>query len=60
MLNDVSCVTLDNTGRSNIRKFYPAAQLVINKEGQLEIQLRKNPSKFLNIIDWDKAGTPLE
>jgi hypothetical protein len=39
---------------------YPAAQLVINKEGQLEIQLRKNPWKLLNIIDWDKAGTPLE
>ena len=39
---------------------YPAAQLVINKEGQLEIQLRKNPWKLVNIIDWDKAGTPLE
>jgi hypothetical protein len=39
---------------------YPAAQLVINKEGQLEIQLRKNPWKLANIIDWNKAGTPLE
>jgi hypothetical protein len=39
---------------------YPAAQLVINKEGQLEIQLRKNPWKLVNIIDWNKAGTPLE
>lgn len=39
---------------------YPAAQLVINKEGQLEFQLRKNPWKLVNIIDWDKAGTPLE
>ena len=39
---------------------YPAAQLVINKEGQLEIQLRKNPWKLENIIDWNKAGTPLE
>ena len=38
---------------------YPAAQLVINKEGQLEFQLRKNPWKLVNIIDWDKAGTPL-
>jgi hypothetical protein len=36
---------------------YPAAQLVINKEGQLDIQLRKNPWKLVNIIDWDKAGT---
>src|SRR4051812_17370733 len=39
---------------------YPAAQLVINKEGQLEWQLRQNPWKLVNIIDWDKAGTPLE
>jgi hypothetical protein len=36
---------------------YPAAQLVINKEGQLEIQLNKNPWKLVNIIDWNKAGT---
>jgi hypothetical protein len=35
---------------------YPAAQLVINKEGQLEFQLRKNPWKLVNIIDWNKAG----
>ena len=39
---------------------YPAAQLVINKEGQLEFQLRQNPWKLINIIDWDKAGTPLQ
>ena len=39
---------------------YPAAQLVINKEGQLEFQLRQNPWKLVNIIDWDKAGAPLE
>src|SRR5271166_731359 len=35
----------------------PAAQFVINKEGQLEIQLNKNPWKLVNIIDWNKAGT---
>ncbi len=35
---------------------YPAAQLVINKEGQLEFQLNKNPWKLGNIIDWNKAG----
>jgi hypothetical protein len=29
---------------------YPAAQLVINKDGELEIQLRKNPWKLTNII----------
>jgi hypothetical protein len=36
---------------------YPATQFVINKEGQLEFQLRKNPWKLVNIIDWNKAGT---
>jgi hypothetical protein len=35
---------------------FPAAQLIINKEGQLEFQLRKNPWKLTNIIDWHKAG----
>ena len=39
---------------------YPAAQLVLNKEGQLEWQLRQNAWKLNNIIDWNKAGTPLE
>jgi hypothetical protein len=35
---------------------FPAAQLVINKEGQLEFQLNRNPWKLVNIIDWNKAG----
>jgi hypothetical protein len=35
---------------------YPAAQLAINKNGQLEIRLNKNPWKLVNIIDWNKAG----
>ena len=30
---------------------------VINKEGQLEFQLNKNPWKLVNIIDWNNAGT---
>ena len=29
---------------------YPAAQLVINKNGELQIELRKNPWKLVNII----------
>jgi len=36
---------------------YPASQLIINKEGQLEFQLNQNPWKLVNIIDWHKAGT---
>ncbi len=35
---------------------YPASQLIINKDGQLEFQLRKNPWKLVNIIDWNGAG----
>jgi len=36
----------------------PAAQLIVNKEGQLEFQLYQNPWKLTNIIDWHKAGVP--
>ena len=35
---------------------YPASQLIINKEGQLEFQLRQNPWQLVNIIDWNQAG----
>ena len=31
---------------------YPAAQLVVNKDGELEFQLYQNPWKLQNIIDW--------
>lgn len=34
---------------------YPAAQLAIGSEGQLELNLNKNPWRLGNIIDW--AGT---
>ncbi len=37
---------------------YPAAQLGINSEGQLSINLRENPWRLGNIIDW--KGTPSE
>lgn len=36
---------------------YPAAQLIINKQGQLQFELRRNPWKLVNIIDWNGAGT---
>jgi hypothetical protein len=47
----------DSDKDKNAGILYPAAQLVINKEGQLEFQLNKNPWKLVNIIDWNKAGT---
>jgi hypothetical protein len=48
----------DNDKGKSAGVLYPAAQLVINKQGQLEFQLNKNPWKLVNIIDWNKAGVP--
>jgi hypothetical protein len=36
---------------------YPASQLIINKQGQLQFELRRNPWNLVNIIDWSGAGT---
>jgi hypothetical protein len=47
----------DSDKNKSTGALFPAAQLVINKEGQLDIELRKNPWKLVNIIDWNKAGT---
>jgi hypothetical protein len=35
---------------------YPASQLIINKQGELQFELRKNPWNLVNIIDWNGAG----
>jgi hypothetical protein len=35
---------------------YPATQLIINKDGELQFDLNQNPWKLTNIIDWQ--GTP--
>ena len=48
----------DSDKKKSTGFLFPAAQLVINKKGQLEFQLLRNPWKLTNIIDWDKA--PLE
>ena len=37
---------------------YPAAQLTLDKEGQLQLDLRQNAWRLAGIIDW--AGTPGE
>ena len=31
---------------------YPAAQLVLDKEGQLQLDLNQNPWKLVDVIDW--------
>ena len=35
---------------------FPAAQLVIDKQGQLQIDLNQNSWKLVDILDW--KGTP--
>jgi predicted GTPase len=32
---------------------FPAAQLIINKEGELQWELNQNAWKLVNIIEWD-------
>jgi hypothetical protein len=37
-------------------KLYPAAELVIDKQGELQMNLIGNPYNLVNVIDW--KGTP--
>ncbi|HZS53318.1 MAG TPA: hypothetical protein VFA65_02870 [Bryobacteraceae bacterium] len=37
-------------------KLFPAAQLVIDKEGKLQFELRENPWNLVDVLDW--KGTP--
>ena len=46
----------DSDKDKNSGVLFPAAQLIINKEGQLEFQLRQNAWKLVSIIDWHKVG----
>jgi hypothetical protein len=46
----------DSDNKKSGGVLYPASQLIINKDGQLEFQLRRNPWKLVNIIDWNQAG----
>jgi hypothetical protein len=34
---------------------YPATQLIIDKQGQLQFDLRENPWKRVDILDWKGA-----
>src|SRR5580698_8517183 len=33
---------------------FPAAQLIVNKEGELQFELNQNAWKLINIIEWNK------
>jgi hypothetical protein len=35
---------------------FPAAQLIVNKEGELQWELNQNSWKLTNIIEWNKSG----
>jgi hypothetical protein len=35
---------------------FPAAQLIINKEGELQFELNQNAWKLTNIIEWNKKS----
>jgi len=31
---------------------YPAAQLILDKEGQLQLDLNQNPWRLVDVLDW--------
>jgi len=50
-------INLDDSDKSKSSGIlYPAAKLVINKDGQLQFDLLQNPWTLVNIIDWNSAG----
>jgi hypothetical protein len=49
-------INLDDQNKKNSKgTLFPATQLIVNKEGELQWELRKNPWKLTNIIDWNKG-----
>jgi hypothetical protein len=48
---------LNDTDKSkSTGKLYPAAELVIDKQGELQMNLIGNPYNLVNVLDW--KGTP--
>jgi hypothetical protein len=45
----------DKEPKKSAGTLFPATQLVVNNEGQLQWELRKNPWQLTNIIDWTKG-----
>lgn len=46
----------DQDKKKSTGVLFPAAQLAIDKEGQLQIELRENAWKLVDVLDW--KGTP--
>jgi hypothetical protein len=54
-------INLDDTDKKKSGgTLYPASQLIINKKGELQFELRKNPWNLVNIIDWNGAGKAVD
>jgi hypothetical protein len=46
----------DHDKNKSVGVLYPAAQLTINSDGELQIELLQNPWQLVNIIDWKPKG----
>ena len=46
----------DQDKKKSTGVLFPLAQLAIDKEGQLQIELNQNPWKLVDVLDW--KGTP--
>jgi len=48
-------INIDDQNKKNSKGvLFPATQLIVNSEGNLQWELRKNPWNLTNIIDWKK------
>ncbi|MGB8987418.1 MAG: hypothetical protein WCC37_12510 [Candidatus Sulfotelmatobacter sp.] len=45
----------DNDKNKSAGSLYPTAQLVINKEGQLQFDLNQNAWRLADVIDWKET-----
>ena len=45
----------DSDKSKSVGTLYPAAQLILDKEGQLQLDLNQNPWRLSDVLDW--AGT---
>jgi hypothetical protein len=52
----VNSTLIDQDKSKDSGFLYPAAQLVIGNEGQLQIDLSQNAWKLVDLFDW--KGTP--
>jgi hypothetical protein len=50
-------IDIDNQDKSkSAGVLLPAAQLIINQDGELQMELYRNPWRLTNIIDWNKGN----